>query len=292
MNLSSIYHIPADALATRSPVPLTILPDLNALNQHFARAIADEIAANNAANRPTRLILPVGPVGHFPILAQICTQEEIAWRDVHAFFMDEYCDWQGRLIAADHPLSFRGFARRMLFDQLPPDLAIPSSQLHFPDPTHIDQISADMAAIGGIDTCYGGIGIHGHIAFNEPPISRWFQLTPAEFKQSQTRLVQLAPETVVMNASRAASGNFAALPPMAVTLGLADILAARRIRLYRQGGVWQRTALRMALFGSPDANDDSGEDVNYPVTLLRAHPDFAIITEHETAQPPLAQMAA
>jgi glucosamine-6-phosphate deaminase len=144
--------------------------------------------------------------------------------------------------------------------------------------------------VGGIDTCYGGVGIHGHIAFNEPPISRWYRVTAAEFKVSQTRLVQLAPETVVMNASRAAGGNFAALPPMAVTLGMADILAARRIRLYCQGGVWQRHVLRLALFGSPHTAD--GEDVEYPVTLLRSHAHLAIVTDENTAQPPIPAMAA
>lgn len=292
MLLPDIYRLSVSELAMRSPIPLAILPDLEGLYLHFARSIADEIAANNRANRPTRLILPVGPVGHFPLLADLCNREQISWAQVHAYFMDEYCDWQGRLVPADHPLSFRGFAQRTLFDQLRPDLALPGHQLYFPNPTHIDAISAAIEAVGGIDTCYGGIGIHGHIAFNEPPISRWFTLTPAEFKASQTRLVQLAPETMVMNASRAASGNLAVLPPLAVTLGMADILAARRIRLYCQGGIWQRTVLRMALFGNPDAYSEDGEDVNYPVTLLRAHPNLAIIADEITAQPPIPQMAA
>lgn len=198
--------------------------------------------------------------------------------------MDEYCDWQGRRVGADHPLSFAGFAHRALFSRLAAELALPPAQLHFPDPLHSDRISEEIAQAGGIDTCYGGIGIHGHIAFNEPPISRWFTLTPAEFKASKTRLVQLAPETVVMNASRVAGGNLAALPPMAVTLGLADILAAKRLRLYGQGGVWQRMVLRIALFGNPATTN--GEDVNYPVTLLRSHPDLAIVTTMDTAQPP------
>lgn len=292
MILPDTYQIAASELPPRSPLPLTILPDLDALYLHFARAIADEIAENQRAGCPTRLILPVGPVGHFPILAELCNREQISWAHVHAFFMDEYCDWQGRLIPAEHPLSFRGFAQRALFAKLRADLTIPATQLHFPDPAHIDGISAEIARVGGIDTCYGGIGIHGHIAFNEPPISRWFTLTPAEFKAGKTRLVQLAPETMVMNAARAASGNLAALPPLAVTLGMADILAARRIRLYCQGGVWQRTVLRIALFGSPDARNATGEDVNYPVSLLRSHPDFAIVTDKVTAQPPIAHMAA
>lgn len=285
--LSSLHH-----LSDATPIPLTILPDLPSLFGHFARAIADEIAANNAAGRPTRLILPVGPVGQYPLLADLCNHERISWRDVHVFLMDEYCDWQGRRIPPEHPLSFEGFARRTLFTRLRADLALPETQLHAPDPLHIDRISEQIAQVGGVDSCYGGVGVHGHIAFNEPPISRWFKLTPAEFKASKTRLVQLAPETVVMNATRAASGDFSALPPMAVTLGLADVLAARRIRLYCQGGVWQRTALRMAIFGSPHGDPITGEDVDYPVTLLRSHPDLAIVTDEMTAQPPIPSMAA
>ncbi len=291
-SLPDSFLIPANQLVDRSPIPLAILPDLPALHAHFARAVADEIMAAQTAGEPARLILPVGPVGYLPLLADLCNREGIAWRHVHAYFMDEYCDWQGRAVSSEHPLSFAGFARRTLFDRLDPALTIPAAQLHFPDPLHIDRISDAIAGAGGIDTCYGGIGVHGHIAFNEPPISRWFRLTPAEFKASKTRLVVLAPETVVMNATRAAAGNFAALPPMAVTLGLADILAARRIRLYCQGGVWQRVALRIALFGSPFVTDAGGEDVDYPISLLRRHRDLAIVADAQTAQPAAPSMAA
>ncbi len=57
--------IPTHDLVAQSPVPLTILPDLDALFQHFARALADEIAANNQSGRPTRLILPVDRSANF-----------------------------------------------------------------------------------------------------------------------------------------------------------------------------------------------------------------------------------
>ena len=144
-----------------------------------------------------------------------------------------------------------------------------------------------IEAAGGIDTCYGGIGIHGHVAFNEAPLSRWHEVSAAEFKASRTRLLPLAEETVVMNGSRAVAGYLQALPPMAVTLGMAAILGARRIRLYCQGGTWQRAILRIARFGSPRPERYGGEDVRYPVTLLRSHPDFAVISETQTARPPL-----
>ncbi len=282
--LDEILAIPAEALPRRSKVRVEILADLEALYEHLARSIADEIASRNAAGQPTRLILPVGPVDHYPRLVEICNRERIAWHTVHAFHMDDYLDWQGRPLPLDHPLSFEGCMRRTVYDGLDLALRIPEAQIYFPDPRDLDRISQRIAEVGGVDTCYGGIGYHGHLAFNEPPISRWFKLTPDEFRASLTRIVPLAPETVVMNSIRSTGGNPAALPPMAVTLGMADILAARRLRLYCQGGAWQRTVLRLALLGD--------EDVDYPVTLAQGHPDYCIITTRDTAQPPVPGIAA
>jgi glucosamine-6-phosphate deaminase len=275
-------QIPPEELSQASKIPLTILADLDTLYEHFARSVADEIKQNNLLGGSTRLILPVGPVGQYPLLARICNRERIHWKDVHIFNMDEYCDWQGRAIPPENPLSFTGFMQNFIHE-LDPDLRLPDEQLHFPDPLNLDQISQSIQAVGGIDTCYGGVGYHGHIAFNEPPISRWYRLTPEQFRASLTRIVPLAPETIVMNSIRASGGNPAELPPMAVTLGMGDILSARRIRLYCQGGAWQRTILRIALMGE--------EDVDYPVTLLQNHPDYEVFTTLDTAQPPLAQIA-
>jgi glucosamine-6-phosphate deaminase len=224
--LDEILAIPAEELLHCSKVRLEILPDLDALYDHLARSIAVEISARTAAGQPTRLILPVGPVDHYPRLVEICNREGIGWHTVHAFHMDDYLDWQGRPLPLDHPLSFEGYMRRTVYDRLDPALRIPESQIHFPDPLDLDCISQRIAEVGGVDTCYGGIGYHGHLAFNEPPISRWFKLTPEEFRTSLTRIVPLAPETVVMNSIRSTGGNLAALPPMAITLGMADILAA------------------------------------------------------------------
>lgn len=279
-----LLALPATDLPQISKVPVEIVADLDALYRHFARSLAEEIKANNQAGLPTRLILPVGPVGQYPLLVQICNRECISWQHVYTFNMDEYCDWQGRVVPLDHPLSFQSYIRRTLFEALEPELRPPDEQIHFPDPLHLDRIGRRIEAVGGIDTCYGGVGYHGHIAFNEPPISRWYRLTPEQFRRSLTRLVPLAPETIVMNSIRATDGNPAAMPPMAVTLGMRDILASRRIRLYCQGGAWQRTVLRIALVGD--------EDVDYPVTLMQDHPDYAIITTVETAQAPTLGVAA
>ena len=270
--------IPSQALSQHSRVRIQILPDPESLFQQMARSIADEIKDNNSAGLPTRLILPVGPTGQYPILADICNREQISLRNTFTFNMDEYCDWQGRWIPEDHLLSFRGFMQRNFFARLDPVLRIPPENIHFPDPLNLDQISKDIQTLGGIDTCYGGIGYHGHIAFNEPPISRWSQVTLEEFKGSKTRVVQLAEDTIVMNSIRNTGGNPRNFPPLGVTLGMADILAAKRIRLTCPGGMWQRYVVRMAIFGEPC--------VEYPVTLLQGHPDYCVYMDEETAKSP------
>lgn len=117
------------------------------------------------------------------------------------------------------------------------------------------------------------------MAFNEPPISHWYTLTPDEMKNSLTRVVSLAPETMVMNSVRNTGGDSTHFPPMGVTLGMREILAARQLRLYCDGGSWQRHVLRIACLGH--------EDVDYPVTLLQGHPDFTLITNLDTANPPV-----
>mgnify|MGYP001188784210 CR=1 FL=1 len=254
---------------------LTVFETKADLYQHFARMIADEIKQNNAQNKITRLILPVGPSRHYPILSEIVNRERISWKNVHTFNMDEYLDWQGRPLPEDHPLSFVGFMRRF-FQSIDEVLRIPEEQMHFPDVYQIDKISAQIQELGGIDTCYGGIGVHGHLAFNEPPISRFHQVSLEEFANSKTRIVPLAPETIVMNSIRSLHGNFAEFPPMAVTLGMKDILQSRRIRLFCDGGEWQRNALKMALTAAPC--------IDYPVTLVRRHQDVMIFADKETAE--------
>jgi predicted TIM-barrel fold metal-dependent hydrolase len=151
---------------------LTVVPDTAAGHAAFARALADEIASGGAESGLTRLILPVGPTAQYPLLARICNEERISWRQVRFTTMDEYLDWTGRPVPEDHPLSFAGFMRQFL-ESLDESRRPPKDAFVAPDPFDIDRVARFIDEIGGIDTCYGGIGVHGHVAFNEPPLSRF-----------------------------------------------------------------------------------------------------------------------
>lgn len=187
--------------------------------------------------------------------------------------MDEYCDRNGVEISSSHPLSFRGGMKTFL-SRVDPSLAIPEEHVIFPNHDNLYQLKDMIQEAGGVDTCYGGIGIHGHVAFNEPePDVRW----------TDPRLVYLNDFTVTMNAIRAGvGGNIQNFPSKALTLGMNQVMDSRRIRLYCRNGEagidWANTILRLAVLG------ESGDD--YPVTYTNDHSDWQIITDRETVRRP------
>ena len=267
--IRKLYQMTAEELVTAANGRLQVVDDLP---RHFARSIADEIKGANAAGRPTRLILPVGPTEQYPLLVDIIRDEQISLENCYLFFMDEYADDQHRALSPDHPLSFKGHMQQLLFSHLPEHLKVPDEQVIFPDENNISTLAEQMEDVGGIDVCYGGIGIHGHVAFNEPEPG---------VKESEPRLVQLNEFTITINAVRApVGGNLAGFFRQAYTIGMKQIRQARRIRLYcRSDGPynWARTVLRLAVLGQP------GDD--YPVTHLQGL-DFVVTTDRETASRP------
>jgi len=89
--------------------------------------------------------------------------------------------------------------------------------------TGIVAILIHVKEVGGIDTCYGGIGIHGHVAFNEPE---------PNIRYTDPRLVYLNQYTITINAIRSeVGGDLVNFPRKAVTLGMNQICGARRVRL-------------------------------------------------------------
>ena len=272
-----LMRVSVDELRAKARTPFRLLLDTDALLAHLAGAIADEIRLHNERGEPTRLILPVGPTKHYPLLVEITNREEISWRNVHVFQMDEFLDWQGRLIPEEHPLSFVGYMRRELLGKIDAELRMPEEQYHFPHPFRPGEISESIEKLGGIDACFGGIGYHGHVAFNEPPMSRWHQVTVDELRNSLTRVMPLGDDSIVVQSIHCSGGDSSAIPPMAVTLGMRDILASRKIRLYLAAGERHRAIFRISVGGDVTTH--------YPATLVQGHADAEILTDEATAEP-------
>ena len=259
-------------LASRAKSRLRIVADVDSLYQHFAHSIAAAIRPRASGLKPVALILPWGPVGQYPILARIVAEERLSLRNCHFFFMDEYADAYGMALGPDHPLSFRGAAERWL-RTLEYDLRPHPRNILFPNESNAELIKRRIEDLGGIDVCFGGIGIHGHVAFNEPQ---------AGVSTSDVRLVALNEFTRTINSIRAGvGGDLENFPRHAWTLGMRQCLSAGRVELYCRsdhGLDWAKTVLRLALLGAP------GDD--YPVTWVRTHPNWEIVTTRETASVP------
>ena len=247
---------------------LVVCNDIDALHRQFAEDIATEIDSRTEHGLPTRLILPVGPYGQYPYLVEYLNEHVVNLADCWFFFMDEYCDDEGNAISIDHPLSFQAIARDLFLSQISTDCGLIEDHVLFPAEGNVHDLDAKIEDVGGIDTCYGGIGIHGHVAFNEPERG---------VASLGSRKVHLNDFTITINAVRAeVGGNLETFPRHAFTIGMKQILASRRIRLYCRNGTpydWANTVLRVALFGKP------GDD--YPVTYIRDK-DYVITTDNNT----------
>ncbi|MFV1996274.1 MAG: 6-phosphogluconolactonase, partial [Verrucomicrobiales bacterium] len=177
---------------------LLVLADIDALHRHCADSIADEIVSNNRAGRATKLVLPVGPVGQYPILAQRVNEEKISLENCWFLMMDEHCDEEGIAFGPEHPLGFRHTFEKEFTRHVAVDLMVPACQVIFPDQHNVEGLVEKIASLGGIDTTYGGIGIHGHVAFNEPEPG---------VRESDPRVVLLNEFTRTINAVRSQVGG-------------------------------------------------------------------------------------
>ena len=123
-----------------------------------------------------------------------------------------------------------------------------------------------IAAYGGIDLFMGGIGVDGHIAFNEPP-EPGEVCTDEEFLQRPTRVLKLARETKTINAFMNAGADLDAIPDWCITVGMKEIFHARKVRMCMPRD-WNAAMLRKALHGPVSCK--------VPVSLFQNHGDAKI----------------
>ena len=156
--------------------------------------------------------------------------------------LDEYVGLTG-----DDPQSYRYFMEKNLFDAKP----FKESYL----PSGVEE-TADQA----VDLQILGIGRNGHIGFNEPG-------TPFD---SQTHLVQLDASTIEANSRF--FDKIEDVPTQAISMGIANILAAKSIILFAYGESKAR-----AIKGTVEG--ERTEKV--PASALQGHPDVTIIADKE-----------
>jgi glucosamine-6-phosphate deaminase len=274
-SIPQYLKIPAAHLGRGQPVTVRVSRDAASLARDLAAAIFNEIRAGEQSGRGTTLILPVGPVDHFPLLAGMLNRRKVSCRNTVFINMDEYLTAAGCWVDLRHPLSFRAYMKRAFYELLDPALAPPPRQRVFPDPRDPGGIGELIAARGGVDACFGGIGINGHLAFNEPP-EPGVKMSTARFAALPTRVLTLSRETCTINAVTV-GGEIGVIPRRAITVGMREILGARRLRIYCNRP-WQSGVVRRALHGplTPAC----------PASFLRTHPDASVTMTRLVAEAP------
>ena len=275
-----ILALDTDELVKRAKGQLVLFPTLDEVYDYLAEEMVREFEKAAAGDHIGSFIMPVGPTQPYRLMAEKINYRQVNLKNVRFFFMDEYVDDEkDRLIPATHPLSFRGQIGPLLFNRIRPDLMMPKSQIIFPRPEILKDMPKMIKDAGGIEVCYGGIGIHGHVAFNEPG--------PGVAK-SNPRILDINEFTRTIDSTRHpyVGGNLENFPHRAITMGMKQCLEARRMLLMTRnemlGFNWANTILRIAALGSP------GDD--YPVTHARHHKNLQIVSDYNTAKKPLCNI--
>lgn len=257
------YYYTKEELLKSPKIPLIVMEDNAAVFQSIAQEMADEIERKNALGEKTVFICPVGPIGQYPYFVDIVNSKNIDLKNVWFINMDEYLTDDKQWIPKEHSLSFRGFMDRTVYTKVRPELVMPEEQRVFPDPNNLGYIPELIEKLGGVDICFGGIGINGHVAFNEPQD----ELSGEEFLQLKTRVLPISKETRAVNSIGDLNGALDDMPHYCITIGINEISHARKIRLgcFRD---WHRSVVRHAAYGEPEAH--------FPVSLLQSHPDINI----------------
>ena len=230
----------------------------------LAQDIASEARIRAQKGQSYTLGLATGssPLPLYRELIRLHRNEGASFRNVTTFNLDEYLG-----LSPDSVHSYTYFMREQLFKHLD----IPKHQTHLPCGLiaaekiegHCQNYEVLIEKAGGIDLQILGIGRSGHIGFNEPPSSL----------ESKTRLINLVPLT-----RRDAASGFGGeekVPQRAITMGIATILAARRIVLLAWGEN-KADIVSRTLSSSP--NDE------LPASFLSLHQDVTFLLDSGAAK--------
>ncbi|HBG35934.1 MAG TPA: glucosamine-6-phosphate deaminase, partial [Treponema sp.] len=178
-----------------------VQPDYEACSLWAANHIARRINETApTAKKPFVLGLPTGgtPIGTYRALIALNKAGKVSFEHVVTFNMDEYVG-----LPSDHPQSYH----RFMWDNFFSHVNIKKENVHILNgmaqdlDAECEAYEKTIASFGGIKLFLGGVGVDGHIAFNEPGSS----LT------SRTRIKTLTRETIQVN-SRFFGGDISQVP--------------------------------------------------------------------------------
>ena len=233
-----------------------VVENYQQIGQQGAQIIAGVI--KNNPNAVLGLATGTSPIGIYQNLVEMCQKGEISFANVKTVNLDEYVGLDGT-----HPQSYRYFMNDNLFNHVDIDKAntfVPNGVAENLQEectrytTLVNNLVQDIQLLG--------IGSNGHIAFNEPG-------TPFD---STTHVVNLTENTIKDN-SRLFE-DISQVPTKALTMGIANIMNAKRILIVANGKNKAQAVYDMV----------KGQvNKTCPASVLQNHPDVTVIVDKDAA---------
>ena len=223
--------------------------------EKLSRQAANIISAQVILKPDSVLGLATGssPLGTYKQLIEWYEKGDIDFSKVVSVNLDEYVGLDG---ANDQ--SYRYFMNKNFFEHINIDI----SNTFVPNGCAVDlagegkRYDGHIGGLGGIDLQLLGIGLDGHIGFNEPD----------KYFVKSTHIVDLHESTIKANSRFFA--NIDEVPKRAITMGMVSIMQAKKILLIASGKE-KRDILEKAFYGpiTPEI----------PASILLLHPDITVI---------------
>ena len=188
----------------------------------MSRKAANIISAQVILKPDSVLGLATGssPIGIYEQLIKWYHKGDVDFGDCTTFNLDEY-----RGLTPDHDQSYHYFMHKNFFDSV----NIPDERINLPDGAQLDaerecsRYDKAIRAAGGIDLQLLGMGLNGHIGFNEPD----------DYFSKGTHCVDLTESTIQANSRLFDSIDD--VPRQAYTMGTQTIMYARMILVVANG---------------------------------------------------------
>ncbi|MDD7401703.1 MAG: glucosamine-6-phosphate deaminase [Eubacteriales bacterium] len=199
------------------------------------------------------------PLGLYAELIRMYEEENLDFSEVVTLNLDEYLG-----LGPDDDQSYAYFMREKLFSKInidPDSSYLPDGLAEDPeDAAQEYEMLADMLPR---DLQILGIGRNGHIGFNEP----------ADAFPVETHVTDLAESTI--QANQRFFDNADQVPRQAITMGMKQILAAKKIILLASGADKAETISDL-VFGKVTSQ--------VPASILNLHPDVMVMLDEAAAR--------
>jgi glucosamine-6-phosphate deaminase len=243
------------------PPSILIFETRDAMGQAAAADVGVALRDRLARQSTVRMIFAAAP-SQAEMLDALARERDIDWRRVTAFHMDEYIG-----LRVDAPQRFGAWLTRHLFSR------IAFGAVHLigqePDPDREASRYATLLAEAPIDIICLGIGVNGHLAFNDPPVADLYDT-------KQVKIVELDAICRQQQVDDECFPTLADVPTHAITLTIPRLLDAGQIFCVVPGAS-KRAAVERTLYGPIGTA--------CPASALRTHPRCALYLDQDSTPP-------